>query len=304
MNGFEVFVGVDQTGAATSGGAEAKSLPCAVLFRDETGWILRATSITTESPLYLSNFSERSLIDMLTEAGVANPAKTVKSARVALLVDCVFGLAMKAWPMYRKSGGVTLRRLFRRAARDEFGRRGYGLNAAAAFFETVLRKANTPSARGSYPDRECELLADANSVFRTHPYQRNIQCGTYRIWRDLGRFGSDWVHLRYFERASDLRERPMLFEAYPSLMWTRALGLATRHMPSLLVALDRAFPDVAISKQDMDAIFASPDRADAAVLALGGRWLRDRGELVDGEPSKSKQLAREGWIVGLTRPKK
>jgi hypothetical protein len=96
----------------------------------------------------------------------------------------------------------------------------------------------------------------------------------------------------------------MLFEAYPSLMWKHALGLSTRHMPSLLVALDRAFPDVAISKQDMDSLFASPDRADAAVLALGGRWLRDRGELVDGESSKSKQLAREGWIVGLARPKK
>lgn len=304
MNGFDVFVGVDQTGAATSGGTEAKSLPCAVLFRDETGWILRATNLSTESPLYLSNFSRRSLIDMLTEAGLPEPTAIVGSAKVALLVDCVFGLAQEAWPRNKKSGAATLRKLFARAARDEKGRRGYGLNAAAAYFKDVLRRSSTPPAEGAYPVRECEVLANANSVFRTHPYQRNIQCGTYRIWRDLGRFGSDWVHLRFFERASDLRPRPMLFETYPSLMWNLSLDLTTRHMPSLVVALDRAFPDVAISKQDIDAILASPDRADAAVLALGGRWLRDRGLLVHGEPSKSKTLAREGWIAGLTRPQK
>lgn len=311
---FDFFIGLDQTGAVLGDGSRAKLLPCA--FVDARGKRPRLTaSLPAKSrggkssqPLKLPSFSEEALVTTLHLAGI-EPIRGKKSilhsSTTAILADAVFGLPAGAWPA-APAGAQTLRGLFAKAARDSATRKGYGLKPAAAFFSEILRdsvQASPAVAQGAgpYPVRDCEILAKANSVFRTHPFQKNIQCGTYRFWRDLGTYGSEWIHLRYFEDANEFRhDRPLLFEAYPSLIWREALKLQTRDRTQLREAL-KLFGDVDISASAVDLMVEDPDHADACILALGGYWLAHQDKLVDGCASKDQKLAREGWIVGLKR---
>jgi hypothetical protein len=219
-------------------------------------------------------------------------------------VDCVFGLAKNAWPKKSKS----LFELFNRAAESQ---NGFGLEPAAQFFGGILADSLYRGEK-PYPARRCETLANANSVFRTRLYQRNIQCGTYRIWRDIGlsfksAIGSleptgHWLQVRYFTPTNSVSEsKPWVFEGYPSLIWRDYLLLRTRHAPSLQSAIQTAANYVKIAKPDMDLMLASPGAADAdaGVLAIGGHWLKKRRMLMDGAPSQENWLCREGWITGL-----
>jgi hypothetical protein len=302
---FNFFIGLDQTGAVLNGGLKAKPLPCAVVDA-------RGAKPKLLAGLKLDSFSQNSIEELLRNVGLSTSAIIVRSSRTAVLADAVFGLPAHAWPA-AEPGSETLRALFAKAATDTRSRKGYGLKPAATFFSEVLRDSvqasptagsrfkNSESLAVPYPVRDCEILAKANSVFRTHPFQKNIQCGTYRFWRDLGTYGSDWIHLRYFERAKEFRrDRPILFEAYPSLIWREALGLQTRDRTKLSSAL-HAFGDVDISATAVDLMVKDSDHADACILALGGYWLAKKSLLIDGCTSNDPKLAREGWIVGLKR---
>ncbi len=217
------------------------------------------------------------------------------SDRLAILLDCVFGLEQNAWPRHMPPGLNTLWQLFRRAAQEG---QGYGLKPAAAFFAKILEES---TARG-FPVRHCEVLANANSVFRTHPFQKNIQCGTYRIWRDLGQSPEPWLNIRYFTPAREVRHKPWLYEAYPSLIWREHFQLRTRNLAELPGAMKRVLPEIRLSREDAELIARHPDYADAAVLAMGG-FLLDRAGLLKPKLSRNQRLAREGWIVGLKKQK-
>lgn len=322
---FNFFIGIDQTGAARLGGAEAKPLP--VAFVDARGSRARLVASVAGRPLKLEHFSREAietllgaaLVQSISSSAAPSPQSILSSSSTALLVDSVFGLPSLAWPQGQRAGAITLRDLFREAAKDTHDRRGYGLRAAAEFFASVLRRSKSSSASAStttvplpslkYPSRACEHLAGANSVFRTQPYQKNIQCGTYRIWRDLGRFGSEWVHLRYFEEFNEadplvtngtVFSRPFLFEAYPSLLWRDVLKLRTRDRTKVRAALCD-FGDVSMTDEDVLLIERDADHADACILALGGYWLAKQNSLIDGAHSRDRTLAREGWIAGLPR---
>lgn len=293
---FDFFIGLDQTGAVLDGGKRAKPLPLAWV--DARGKSAKLVALSHQGkPLKLESFSKLSLQNLLiAELGTAG--SILKSNRTAILADAVFGLPKETWPANRDPGAKTLRELFAWAAEDTKPRFGYGLKPAAHFFADILGTQKF----ASLPVREAEVIANANSVFRTHPFQKNIQCGTYRFWRDLGLYGSDWVHLRYFERVKNFKDsRPILFEAYPSLMWREALNLRTRNRTQVREAL-KAFKDVEISADTVDLIEKDPDHADACLLALGGYWLAKHGRLIAEFPTQDRTLAKEGWIAGLQRP--
>lgn len=283
------FIGIDQTGAALSP-LEARPLPFAFIDARTTP---RVRTVGLDGrPLRLARFSRDAVETLLVENGVDDAHSVVRSAKTAFMVDCVFGLANS---LRYPPGAETFRQLFAAAAARTDG---YGLKPAAAFFDDVLKRAPAPS-RERFPVRLCEIIAKANSVFRTHPFQKNIQCGTYRIWRDLGLHGSDWVHLRYFEK--EMRERPFLFESYPSLFWRELFGLRTRDRRELEGALKKH--GAVLDRADLELMIENPDHADAGVLAIGGLALAREGKLFDGPRSRSRKLAREGWIVGLPRAK-
>lgn len=292
----KVFVGIDQTGAATKNGSAAKALPVAIVdARSKRPRLI--TSAEDGAPLWLDTFSDSSLSRTLSRAGL--PGVHAGSSSLAILADCVFGLPAEAWPEGAPPGSATLWSLFREAARDDETRAGYGLKPAAKFFAEALLRS---SYRGSepHPVRCCERLAKANSVFRTHPYQKNIQCGTYRIWRDLGRATEAWVKIRWFEpQATALDERPWLFEAYPSLIWRELFNLRTRDLTRVHDAIEAAFAHFELPLNLDETIEGSADRTDAIVLALGGWWLNQEGKLFAPSPLPRLSLGREGWIVGL-----
>lgn len=312
--GFNMFIGIDQTGASMLGGRAARPLPIAVLERKQKKLRLHLRSPKSERRLEIAGFSKDEFTRALEELKL--DCNALAKPTTAILADCVFGLSEKVWP--GPPGAETLRSLFARAALSK----DYGLKPAARFFDEIL--AEQKIEKSLYPVRRCEMIANANSVFRTHPFQKNIQCGTYRIWRDLGIHGSAWLHLRYFEKAAEAQitaekeneqaarsrqlnrihspTRPFLFEAYPSLMWKRMLKLRSRDLTQFKAALELTFKDrLEVDETHLAQMLRDPDHTDAAALALGGAWLAERNELIDGGPSRSKWLAKEGWIVGLDR---
>ncbi len=317
---FNFFIGLDQTGAVFHGGERAKPLPLAWV---ETRVDTRSSSVRPKltaltrdgKKLRLDSFSPSALAAILTREMDRDCAHHIlRSSQTAILADAVFGLPAETWPRNKPPGAATLRELFAMAAEDTRERQGYGLKAAARFFDEILAQANresqikrsnssaTNAPPPAFPVRAVELVANANSVFRTHPFQKNIQCGTYRFWRDLGLYGSEWIHLRYFENARDFRmDRPILFEAYPSLMWREVLKLRTRNRTQVREAL-KAFSDVDISEETVALIEQDADHADACLLALGGYWLARHGRLIAESENRDPKLAREGWIAGLPRP--
>src|SRR5690606_15146623 len=83
----------------------------------------------------------------------------------------------------------------------------------------------------------------ANSVFQSRPYQKNIQTGTYRIWKDLTSGGpTRWANIWPFEtERSELLDAPWIFEGFPSLLWREVLGLPTRDLSRLRSAVEDAW---------------------------------------------------------------
>jgi hypothetical protein len=304
---FDLFVGVDQTGAARDGGRAAKPLPLAILTMDKRPRLMLHDQ--SGRPLNLASFTRSSLESSLASAGVSQASRRVRSFATALLVDCVLGLPQDVWPVGYEPGAGTLWELFAAAARDTAERKGYGLKPAASFFASLLAESRGGDGQAPtvgtrvYPARKCEIRANANSVFRTHPFQKNIQCGTYRIWRDLGAsvaMDGRWLNIRHFTPERSIRhDSPWLFEAYPSLLWREALGLKSRNLALLLAALESKLPELEIAKSCRDRIREDADAADAAVLAAGGLILQRQKRLFESAPSRSGRLAIEGWIIGL-----
>jgi hypothetical protein len=282
---FDLWIGVDQTGAATRGGKSAKPLPCALArpsgrrgLRVELGTLPGATR---------EDFAD-------IGADGAKP--------VALLLDCVIGLPrgavgsrfpgeQGAWELFRMAS-------LRRGAKGEL----YGREVARQFFAQFWE-----GSQARMPRRRCESLAGANSVFQVHPFQKNIQTGTFRIWRELGQGGKPWARIWPFAATSRISGN-WIFEAYPSLMWKIALGLRTRSLPNLERATREACEAAGIDLQfrGWSRLRNDADLADAFVLAVGGAILDRQDRLLEPWSGFAREgvraLASEGWIAGLSSP--
>ena len=173
------------------------------------------------------------------------------------------------------------------------GHTDFGMKRAEAFFAHLLEQWGVHGI----PRRQCEQLCNANSVFNPRPYQKNIQTGTYRIWRDmvLGEDGKRWFSLWPFEAAQN--EQPHVFEAYPTLMWRQLLGVRTRNLALLKDAVMHACKahGVEITTREWPLLRRHADVADAAVLAMGGMLLQRQQALFT--PVQPRGM--EGWIAGL-----
>lgn len=171
----------------------------------------------------------------------------------------------------------------------------FGRTSAEQFFDEILRGGKT------IPTRLCEELARANSVFRSRPFQKNIQTGTYRLWRDLATdpHFRDWRIWPY----SKTQSKFTLFEGYPSLMWRQVGGVNSR-APEKLGRILKHY-GVRTTPEQLRAIRANSDLADAAMLALGGWVLWQKNQLF--EPFQGffesdefrRRACTEGWIAGL-----
>ncbi len=270
MEAFQYFYGIDQTGALASKGRDARPLATALYHKQGNAWSLSLARIPSFSKFELEGAFSRSLC---------------KSTLI--LVDAVL------WPMFGK-GAKGLRRGFLEAASFTHNSKHYGREVAERFFRSALATQFPSAVRSKvrvYPRRECEKRAQANSVFQTRPYQRNIQCGTFRIWKNLGAY-PEWCMYWPFQTQSNL---PTLAEGYPSEIWRKVFGLKTRDREQLSKMLAR----VRMSAQDRDLISRDADFADAAVLAMGSARMMARSSMVLTPSVTRSMLNREGWIFGV-----
>lgn len=270
---FTVFVGIDQTGAANKSG-KPKPLPAAIVTPVGRQLLLSVSSLKGLTKDSIDSFIEKENLEL------------TRSGELAIVVDCVLGLPEEVFPK-----GETLFDLFRQANSYKFDGRGHGREVAFEFFKQFLEGREDDSL----PKRQCEQLAKANSVFLLRPFQKNIGCGTFRIWKELGS-KNKWFHLWPTERLSLVF--PTLFEGYPSLIWKTVLGLKSRKPKELIEAAEKKLGiEIAVSESTRSLIEKNPNYADAAVLALGAYYLQECETLTDATDIPDK--AKEGWIVGL-----
>jgi hypothetical protein len=275
---FQVFLGIDQTGAVRPGsrGLRARPLHWAAL---EVG----ARQVRLVLPqTRLERFHLDSIEFGLDAARLASSS----SPRIAVLLDCVLGL-----PLESLEWGAALDRLA--SEPEQFGRA-----PAQQFFSSLL------GSDPRLPTRLCEEWAQANSVFREKPYQKNIQTGTFRLWRDLvsDPRREEWT-IWPFDRS---RGRFTLFEGYPSFLWRRVAGHPSRDPKSLGRWLTIA--GISFTKADELRFSSDADLADSVMLAAAGWKLHAAGKLLEPFAGFFESEAflsrgrREGWIAGLAEP--
>lgn len=285
---FDVYVGVDQTGAIYSSGSkkgQPKSLAASILHGD-----------TLYTGLSLPKFNEKEIRSLVASI------VSLKNPKIFVAVDAVLGLPAECAVSFDQ---ILNRTISFQALRTNRGESLYGRDAAFDFFLQFLKpklrahlKSNgrvVPPLR--LPERECERLANANSVFNRVPAQRNIGCGSYRILSDLAAsFITDGKQsrIRVWPHQSIGDASITIAETYPSLMW-KILGISrTRHEADFS---SYCKSNLTVRKGSK----ASADHIDAAVSAIGARHVIENGNYFR---SKSNyKCGSEGWILGLDHTK-
>lgn len=289
-----IRVGVDQSGAVRRIRGELRPVPLPAAFLHHEAGALSLELAALES------LSLRAIQGALgVEKGAKQGAEVGDERRYLILLDCVLGLAERCFPL--PAGGDRFTSdLFLEAHQSS----GYGRAAAETFFAKLR-------PQGELPVRDVERRVGANSVFLTRPYQKNIQTGTFRIWKDLGRSLKEegqWFRLWPHEAIAESGTGPTrpdvgdsvawLAEGYPSWIWRDVLG--SRHRdPELLAHVLRGLRrggKLRISTADLARVHRSQDWADAVVLALfAGQGPSGPVRLTRTE---ALRLRREGWIYG------
>ncbi len=262
-----LFLGVDQTGAIRPKSRKSQRGPRKSVAADQAQplpccWLIGCDIEFGE----LEDFNSSSIQSVL---GSRN--------NLSIAVDVVLGLPQSHPQSWRSA-------MAKAARQDRLGR-----DAAEKFFEE-LAKDLPPGDSGH---RRVDRKVGAMSVFQAKPYQRNVQTGTYRIWRDLGR-DPDWFTAPEIEkRATGVP----LYEAYPSFIWQTLLGFR-RRSPEFLSSWLRSQRSLKLkwSASHQRLVEKSTDHADAFVVALALREAYANGNLPD-----SCECHPEGWILGVPR---
>lgn len=288
FDSIDLILGVDQTGAVRGRLREPAPLHACVLTREgPRSWRLETCEIPRLSPS-----------EMRARLGGDSYARSV------WVLDCVLGLpAGTRWRGNVTAGASRSDRLW---ALLSLTRRepDWGRAAAERFFAGFLPKevsARREAAR--LPQRRCEILAGANSVFLTRPYQRNIQTGTFRLWKELSSEGLErCLNFGAFETARSAIEcAPWVFEGYPSFFWRSRFGFARRESSSIRSVFEQlkrhSSQDVRVSRRELARLCKSPDLADAAILSLGALSLQASAPRRWARAPRFRAL--EGWILGL-----
>lgn len=260
-----IFLGVDQTGAVDRKGVP-KALPLVVLAFRQRQWQLSAHWIPTLNAKVIKDITNTLV-----------RAESLMSDWVAV-VDCVFGLPQSVFPKDKK---------FRQILMQAKTSTGFGRKSAQEFFAPW-----TPDVGAVIPQRQVEAQVGANSVLKVFPMQKNIQTGTYRIWKDLAE-DPDWFCFPYLEKPQP--GLCQMFEGYPSLSWKQLFNVKKREPQDIVKHVQKRFTEVKIDSASKAKLTANADLADAAVLALAGyHWVGLKKQV----PQVSPRTRQEGWILG------
>jgi len=289
---FKVILGIDQTGATYPGRTQAKPLPLVVATRQDKKWKLQTQY--KGSTLYLKKLDRLGIENILEQMGVVCPLP-----QVACIVDCVFGLPAQLLSSSQR-GSDYLWEAFFRAADFSLKEKEFGREVAQKFFSHWWSGPETIR-----PRRFCEEIAQSNSVFQLRPYQKNIQTGTFRIWKDMGSAKKPWASIWPFDERRDQGKEggPWFFEGYPSLVWRKMLGASRRDSSQLRMLTQKT--GLSVQVDSWKNIESCPNRADSFVLALGAIILDSVSKLWEPSPFFLKELKvpKEGWLLGLEHPR-
>jgi hypothetical protein len=246
-----IFLGIDQTGAVQRDG-RAKPLPACLLFKDKIQFF------------YLESLSRKSLID-----AISKKTKQKSLSKLLTCIDCVLGLPEPLNLDWRES--------LEKASKAK----GLGRKPASVFFNQL--------GQGQILKRQVEIKCKAHSDFQEKPYQKNIQTGTFRIWKELQLAHRDFF-IPAIEKQRFSTQLP-LFEGYPSYSWKIILGSNKRDVKKLSKLIKNQKIKIKWNPKHQAAVEKDPNLADALVLALTIKKFK---------AAALKQLpSREGSILGL-----
>lgn len=178
-----------------------------------------------------------------------------------VFIDCVFGLPIE---LHHLNPCFSIRDWIEKSKHFNIDGKNYGRNIAKEFFNRILDFYDLKNS--SPPRREIETLLNSNSVFATHPFQQNIQTGTFRIWKELSEC-LDEILIWPFDFYLQQELKTIFYEVYPSYFYKKILKVRSRSKEAVLNwAKDsglRLSPEVI--KQ-----LNNPDSCDAFVAAIGG----------------------------------
>lgn len=186
---------------------------------------------------YLNELSKKPIFDQIN---------LHDTDEILIAVDCVFGL-----PQELKLNWDEVVTLIHQCP-------NYGQKQAQNFFFKL--------SNGIILKRQIEIILKAQSVFQEKPFQKNIQTGTFRLWKDYAQNRAD-----FYISAIEFRKNPKqiaLYEGYPTLAWKILFNCKKREPLRLSQLLKNSKFGVQISSDQQSLINKDPNFADAFVLAL------------------------------------
>lgn len=229
---MKVF-GIDQTGAALS---DTRSKP------------LKAAELTFDL--------EYRLIDLnfIQIANLSDWISTLdQKIKNHIFIDCVFGLP---FDLYKSKPELEIRDWIQKAGAFNVNGKNYGLDVSEEFFKTLKSYYNLENL--THPKRTVESALKSNSVFTTRPFQKNIQTGTFRIWKELS-FVLDQVLIWPIDAPIINSSHVILYEVYPSYFYFKLFNTKSRD----IAPLQKILAPFNLKLKD-------PDYADAFIAGLGG----------------------------------
>lgn len=199
---------------------------------------------------------------------ILNTFPQVSTSNLVVCIDCVLGLPRQI--------NIPLRQAMLMTNQFE----GYGRKPAREYFLYL--------GKGEIHRRHIEIISKSNSVFAEKPFQKNIQTGTFRLWKELSLSGQNF-YFPFLEQIQNKRLVPVI-EGYPSLSWKILFNTKNRNVDRLTVFMKK-ISTVTWTTEHQKIVTKDPNLADALVLAL---TLKHR----QFELSNIK-IDPEGWILGL-----
>jgi hypothetical protein len=272
----KIFIGLDQTGAVSANGSPRPLPAVAFVMKSPTALHLEVNN--------LKSFNKKCLREWILNLGGSWESAIV-------VIDSVLGLPRDIARSNRQGAHRWIWSLFARAAQAP----SYGKSSGEQFFQSIYSCSDL-----SVPARRAEERAGANSVFKNKPAQRNIQTGTFRVWKDLGGNELQWCDIFPFSGLRGSQLRPLVFEGYPSWVWKKYWNESKRDSARCVHLLERYCTHLQISSAQKKILNASADLADAAALAWLG-WHLAQTRKLKNLPKRQLQrvLEGEGWILGL-----
>jgi hypothetical protein len=259
------FIGIDQTGAVDSKG-NPKPLPTSLIIKTKNNYQINTN-------LYIKSLDKESILQLVKSE--ENLSKTF------ILVDSVLGLPLE------DTINDQIKKIFKTASDFSFNNKRFGAEVAYQFFNSLLINKKSKN----YPQRKIEIITKANSIFKLKPFQRNIGCGTFRVWKDLAK-NTNWYNIWPVNKLD--KNKCIIAEGYPSYYW-KNLVLAKRGDSKALLKFIETNLKVKVNFGD-NKDFKTIDHMDSCILSLKAALASEKDFYLD---ESQKILKKEGWIFGV-----